>query len=366
MTLYYRALSGRGCEIVPYDDDADLWQHPDTATTIRLPSHAPLDDHGRYSDAAWYQVALTHRALHHTLGTFRLDLARDEPLFTRLRPDPRADDRDIPALERFARLFGRTALAVEVFALCEDTRIDAAAQRLLPGLGAAYRAVRHAARHERPDLALLPPRSAVAEALVRFSLGADSVTAPAALAEPLATVVAAADRLLDPRATVESSAEATIRIYDVLAGLPNIGPIRAVRPMVFADLTSSVKPDLDDPAFGHFRAELRLEGDEKFDVRLVPVRYRDTPGPRYAGQQASGMPLQEAILRMTPDLDAVAARRRRRRLPGQVDGGRTRRRRRDRNRSTRRATRTAAARPWSRSRRPSPTDVGPAARDRSR
>ncbi len=307
MTLYYRAISGRGCEIVPYDDDADLWQHPDTATTIRLPSRAPLDDHGRYTDVAWYQVALTHRALHHTLGTFRLDLARDEPLFTRLRPNPPDDDRDVPALERFARLFGRTALAVEVFALCEDTRIDAAASRLLPGLDAAYRAVRHAARHERPDLALLPPRSAVAEALVRFSLGAEGVTAPAALAEPMATVIAAAGRLLDRRATVESSAEATIRIYDVLAGLPNVGPIRAVRPMVFADLVSTVRPDLDDPAFGQFRDELRLEGDEKFDVRLVPVRYRDTPGPRYAGQQASGMPLQEAILRMTPDLDAASA-----------------------------------------------------------
>ena len=47
MTLYYRALSGRACEIVPYDDDADEWQHPDTATTIRLPSHAPHDDHGQ-------------------------------------------------------------------------------------------------------------------------------------------------------------------------------------------------------------------------------------------------------------------------------------------------------------------------------
>lgn len=307
LTLFYRALAGRACEIVAYDDDADLWQHPDTATTIRLPSRAPLDEHGRYTDVAWYQVALTHRALHHTLGTFGFELARDEPLFTRLRPNLTDDDRDVPALERFARLFGRTALAVEVFALCEDTRIDAAALRLLPGLDSAYRAVRHAARHERPDLALLPPRSAVAEALVRFSLGAESVTAPATLAEPIATVVAAAGRLLSPQATAESSAEATIRVYDILAGLPNVGPLRAVRPMAFADLVSTVCPDLDDPAFGQFRDELRLEGDEKLDVRLVPVRYRDTPGPRYAGQQASGMPLQEAILRMTPDLDAVAA-----------------------------------------------------------
>jgi nitric oxide reductase activation protein len=75
--------------------------------------------------------------------------------------------------------------------------------------------------------------------------------------------------------------------------------------MAFADLRES-GVDVDDPRFGQFRDELRLEGDDKFDVRLVPVRFRDTPGPRYAGQQASGMPLQEAILRMTPDDAAVA------------------------------------------------------------
>jgi nitric oxide reductase NorD protein len=301
MTLYYRALSGRACEIVPYDDDRDQWQHPDTATTIRLPSHAPHDDHGRYTDDAWYQVALTHRALHHMLGTFRLDLKRPEPLFTRLRPETREND-DIPALERFGRLFSRTALAVEVFALCEDIRIDESAQRLFGGIAADFRAVRHAARHERPELALLPPRSAVAEALVRFSLGAESIMASPTLIEPLGTAVAAARRLLDSRATVESSAEAAIRIYDVLAELPNVGVNRTSRSIAFANLDG----DVDDPRFGQFRTEMRLEGDEKFDVRFIPVRYRDAPGPRYLGQQASGMPLQEAILRMTPELDATS------------------------------------------------------------
>jgi nitric oxide reductase NorD protein len=302
MALYYRALSGRLGEIVAYDDDTDLWQHPDTATTIRLPSRAPYDDHEQYTDAAWYQVALTHRALHHTLGTFALDLNRPEPLFTRLRPDVPTDD-GVPPLERFARLFSRTALAVEVFALCEDTRIDAAAQRLFRGLAADYRAVRHGARHERPDLTLLPPRSAVAEALVRFSLGAENLMVSAALIEPLGVAVAAARRLLDPRATVESSAEAAIRVYDVLAELPNVGAHRTARPVAVADLDG----DVDAPRFGRFRGEIRLEGDEKFDVRFVPVRYRDLAGPRYLGQQASGMPLTEAILRMTPDLDASVA-----------------------------------------------------------
>jgi nitric oxide reductase NorD protein len=301
LTLYHRALSGRGCEFVPYDDDTDLWQHPDTATTVRLPARAPVPEGRPFTGADWYRVAVTHRALHHLLGTFALDLDRPEPFFRRLRPAGRPGD-PRPPLERFAGLFGRTALAVEIFALLEDLRIDAAAQRLLAGLAPAYRQVQRAALRERPELTGLPPRSAIAEALVQFSLGASTVTAPGALRGPLAQVTAAARPLLDPRATVESSAEATIRVYDVLAGLPNVGGHRVVRPIAFADLEA----DVDDPRFGRFRAELRLEGDDKFDVRFGPVRYRDAPGPRYAGQASSGMPLQEAILRMMPDLDAFA------------------------------------------------------------
>jgi nitric oxide reductase NorD protein len=296
LTLYFRALAGCGCELVPYDDDADLWQHPDTATTVRLPARVAYED-----AEEWYRVAVTHRSLHHALGTFGLDLAAPEPLFARRRPHlPPAD---VPALERFTRLFGRTALAVEVFAVLEDLRVDAAALRLFAGLAPAYQRVRHAALADRPELAVLAPRAAVAEALVRFSLGAGQVLAPATLHGPLSTVVAVAGRLADPRASVESTAEAAIRVYAVLAGLPNVGAIRTARPVRFDSLAADPAMDPDDPRLVAVTEELRLEGDEALDVRLVPVRYRDVPGPRYAGQAASGMPLQEAILRMTVDTE---------------------------------------------------------------
>lgn len=289
LTLYHRALAGHDCELVPYADDADLWQHPDTATTLRLPARAPATD---LAPSAWYRVAVTHRALHHLLGTFALDLGRPEPLFRALRP---AAEPERPALEAFVGSFGRAALAVEAFAVLEDLRVDTAALRLFPGLAGTYRAVQQAALTNRPELALLPPRAAVAEALVRFSLDARTVAVPPALLEPLAAVAAVARRLRDPAATVESTAEATIRVYDVLAGLPNVGVHRVTRPIEFADLDG----DVDAPHYGRFRAELRLEGDEKFEVRPHPVRYRDAPGPRYVGQATSGMPLQEAIVRIT-------------------------------------------------------------------
>ncbi|HEY3633166.1 MAG TPA: hypothetical protein VGL21_19855, partial [Jatrophihabitantaceae bacterium] len=153
LTLYFHALSGRSCEIRPYDDDAELWQHPDTGTTVRLPAGEP---------AEFYRIAMTHRALHYLLGTFSVAVRPAGPL---ARP-----------------------LAVEVFAVLEDLRVDAALPRLFPGLASEFGSVRAAALAQRPDLAALPPRSAMGEALVRLSLGADDVPVPAALHEPWARI----------------------------------------------------------------------------------------------------------------------------------------------------------------------------------
>ncbi|QRP50459.1 nitric oxide reductase activation protein NorD [Amycolatopsis sp. FDAARGOS 1241] len=290
LSLYYRALCGRGCELVPYDDDGELRQHPDTATTVRLPSHV-------HSGPSWYRVAVTHRALHHELGTFELALERPEPFFRRLRP---ASLRG--GLDRFAGLFPRTALAVEVFTVLEDLRVDNAALRLFPGLAAAYERVREHELATRPDLAALPARSAAAEALVRLSLGAASVRLPRSLRPNVARLAAVARVLTDPRSTVESTAEAAIRCYGVLARLPNLEPAAGPgQDLSLVDDSSDVDFPVTLP-----EEEFRLEGDEVFDVRFVPVRYRDVPGPRYLGLQASGMPLAEAILRMTGEETGAA------------------------------------------------------------
>ena len=293
LTLYHQAMCGRVCELLPYEDDADVWQHPDTATTIRLPSHPPTENLTVSADD-WYRIAVTHRALHHACGTFALDLDRPEPFFRRQRPAPLGDG--LPALEQLVRHFGRTGLAVEILATLEDLRVDSVALRRLPGLAPVYRQVMKGALHGRPEPAQLAPRAAMAEALVRISLGADSLRLDRALAPALATVVAVARLMTNPAATVETAAEGTIRVYGVLASLPNVSRNPDLVTLRVADLGADVD------AFAHIGTgeEMRLEGDDVLDVRFLPVRYRDVPGPRYFGQAASGMPLQEAILRMTP------------------------------------------------------------------
>ncbi len=314
LALYYRALCGRVCSLVPYDDGGDPWEHADTETTVWLPARAPLDDHADFTADEWFQVAMTHRAMHQRLGTFDLDLDRDEPLFRRLRP-ALAGDPAVPALERLAALFGHSVLGVHIFATCEDLRIDAATDRLYPGLASAARGVRHGALHERPHPAALAPRAAAIEALVRFSLGGSLVLAATAMEEPIARVTAIARRLRDPRATATSSAEAALRICDVLAGLPTEGAHRAVHELRFDDVAC----DPEEPRFDVAALPRRLAGAEGFAGWYVPVAYRDWPGPRYVGEQAADLSLADLL----PQVAQRSAAQARAQDPGgRGDGGR--------------------------------------------
>lgn len=154
LTLYFRALAAHACELLA-DDDADGGQHPDTMTTLRLPPHPPLGADDLVSGSDWYQVALTHRAMHHALGTFEFQPGGAEPLFRRLRPVGLDVPSPLPPLERFIGPFGRAALAVEVFVVLEDLRIDTVALRLFGGLRCRFRHVQRAALRGRPELAAL-------------------------------------------------------------------------------------------------------------------------------------------------------------------------------------------------------------------
>jgi hypothetical protein len=294
LALFYRALCARSCTFLSFDDDAEQWQRPDTATTMRLPSYM----HGGTADAGdWYRVAVAHRAMHYECGTFDFEMGRCEPFFRRLRPDPALCVRDgRTSLEDFFTRFSRPVLAVEVFTALEDLRIDTAAHRMLPGLAPIYTQVQAEALAARPEPGQLPPRSAIAEVLVQISLGARVVQIAESLGDLVGVVASIAAPLTHPNARVETSAEATVRVFSVLAGLPNLGSASG---KIVAVETSAEPRRQESATFALCSSEVRLEGDEVFDVRFAPVRYRDVPGPRYLGHAASGLPLREAVFRMT-------------------------------------------------------------------
>ena len=91
-----------------------------------------------------------------------------------------------------------------------------------PGIGAAYQVLRERALALRQEVIFLPAREALLECLIRISLGQGGpITVPAEGAEAAADLGQLLRWVLTNDATVEDTAEATLRIYARLARVKN-------------------------------------------------------------------------------------------------------------------------------------------------
>ncbi|HZD71165.1 MAG TPA: hypothetical protein VFA45_20375 [Actinomycetes bacterium] len=280
--LYYRALSGRRAVIEAVDPRAAS-SFPDTYQTLRLPSQ--VDGRAGSDPRAWYRVALTHRALHHTAGTFAFSLDHGDERLQVLRArrgEGRSD------LEIFLGSFGDRRLATQVFELLEDMRIDAILSRRYHGLAGDLRRIIRSELRARPAVESLPPRAAAVEALARVSLFGTPLLPPA-LTWLVDVVRRAAEPLVRPVASVEWAAAATVRIYAVVARLPNLGGLTEVGPV--------------EPTRWPEDARVALEGDDVLRVSLARIGYRDELDGRL-WQAAASPPNHQALYR----LRAAAAR----------------------------------------------------------
>jgi hypothetical protein len=286
--LYYRALSGRNAALVPYGNRSDPQQYPDTHTTIRLPDRMFRFVWGN-GNFLWYKVALTHRAAHYEGGTFGFAFVRPAIHFASLRPagmDGVKRHEHESDLETFFGLFAQRQLAVEIFTVMEDLRLDEWSKRRYPGLRSGFEKIQRAALHDRPSITGMGPRNALVEAAVRISLGTQEVfDLPTLLHEPVRRLVQTMQALTRVDARVEDSAEAAMRAYCLVVGLPNIA----------ADFGASSKVDLSLPPSGvrwpnvwPEPEKTSLEGDEVLATALAPVSYRDQLGSRYTRTKARG------------------------------------------------------------------------------
>lgn len=297
--LYFRALAGRNVALLPYGNDQDPKQYPDTHTTIRLPQRvAKFTDN--LKNFAWYKVALTHRAAHYQGGTFDFSFWREAVHFERLRPTGIEELRQFEAesdLELFFHLFAQRSLAVDIFTVLEGVRIDEWAKHRYPGLRPAFNEVQKSALAERPALASLRPRDALAEILVRFSLNwSEHLMLPLLLHDPARRMTQIVRPLRLPTATVEDSAEAALRAYSLITRVPNLE----------ADYGESVTVQTTAPSPPHRwptewpeAEKTHLEGDEVLETAIQPVSYRDHLGSRYTFYRGAGPLDQQAIYRFT-------------------------------------------------------------------
>lgn len=229
LRMYSRALTGRNAQILSTQNLKEKgigWtsvESPSTeGTGIFLP---PLID--KYDTKGenfnWYKVMVTHQAGHLEFGSFDFSFEKEATLFPNLRFElGRRRGNAITDLERFFDLFPDRRLASDIFTAVEDSRVDYQLKREYTGIKSTYEQVQQEALAQRPLLHRLPLRQLFIEILVQMSLkDLTEIEFPASMARQLRSAAYISDNVKSPAATVEDSAEATIRLYAFLSTIDN-------------------------------------------------------------------------------------------------------------------------------------------------
>ncbi len=252
MRLYCRALSGSPVEILSSKELVHKgigWVSEDHASTegtkVFLP---PLVDlyYSKDENFGWFKVVSTHQVAHLEFGSFLFAFDQPSTLFKDLRPSMETDavDGAVTILEeglngqepdsssaergyltdmgRFFHLFDERRLALDIFTALEDGRLDCRVKLEYRGIVRAYRQVQTGVLAERPPIEELPLRQAMVEFLIRLSLEQfKGLPAPKEHLDTARVLAKIFKRLLNGNAAVEDTAEATIRVYQILSKLPN-------------------------------------------------------------------------------------------------------------------------------------------------
>ena len=252
MRLYCRALSGDPIEILSSKDLVHKgigWVSETQASTegtkVFLP---PVVD--RYSDKddnfGWFKVVSTHQVAHLEFGSFTFAFEQPSQLFKDMRSELETEASartDVPLQEaldageidgqgaergyltdmgRFFHLFDDRRLALDIFTILEDGRLDYRVKSEYPGIASSYRQVQSGALTERPAIEELPVRGAMVEFLVRLSLDQfKGLPVPKGYEDTARVLSKLFKRLLKVNATSEDTAEATARAYRIISQLPS-------------------------------------------------------------------------------------------------------------------------------------------------
>ncbi|MEC8912076.1 MAG: VWA domain-containing protein, partial [Chloroflexota bacterium] len=192
-------------------------------------------------------------------------------------------------MQRYFDLFEDRKLALDIFTVVEDGRLDSRVKIEYPGIKSSYTKVQSDSHENRMDIKELPAREALVEFMVRLSLQQyEGVEAPIRYADEARRIAVLAKRVLVPEATVEDVSEASLRIYAIIAGIPNEEiPPEDWDDMDFEDEDEDEYEDPDEMeqllqqiGMG-MEMELRPEGEEEYES-IEDVDFRGDFKPELA------------------------------------------------------------------------------------
>ena len=220
LETYCLALSGRRTTIISPRESAGA---SPADCTMYLASFV-----SRYTtkpdNFAWYKVAATHQIAHVEFASHHIEAGGVAELGQELGISPRSPIRhnDRPGLAAFLERFESPRLALDIFTMVEDARIDGLIKRHYRGIASAVGRTQDEALEARPPLSPSRHRDALLEILARLSLGRPGRwPVPASLLPRLHLAARIMNEVLaEGGYTASDSAAATMRLYRLFGGLP--------------------------------------------------------------------------------------------------------------------------------------------------
>ena len=247
MEMYCRALAGAEIKLAASGDLVDKnigWVSAESPSTEGSTVFVPgiVDRYqSKPENFSWFKVVSTHQVAHLEFGSFYFEFDRPSEIFndrraeleaSRSRPCQSVEQGEIEGeglerawitdMQRFFNMFEDRKLALDVFTVVEDGRLDFTVKNEYPGIRSAYDRVQQDSNEGRPEIQSLPVREALVEFLVRLSLQQEkTIPAPLEYVDQAKQIAAIAKRVLSAASTVEDTAEATLRVYAIIAAIPN-------------------------------------------------------------------------------------------------------------------------------------------------
>ena len=125
-------------------------------------------------------------------------------------------------MQRYFNLFEDRQLSLDIFTVVEGARLDAKVLIEYPGIKTFYLQVQRDSLDDRPDIKELPAREAIVEFMLRVSLQQyEGVSIPLKYKSEIQQIIQIMKMMTMHESLVEDSAEASLRIYAIIASIPN-------------------------------------------------------------------------------------------------------------------------------------------------
>ena len=237
------------------------WVDQDTASTDGTKVYLPpmIDNYNDKSqNFAWFKVVATHQVSHLEFGSFEFAfdrpanifddrrIAMEEALQARMaaiqtaaaehfqlqdasvvsspemNEGPGGTMRVYTDIGRFLALFEDRRMAFDLFSVLEDCRLDYLIKTDYPGIRRPALDVQRDALAQRPRVEELPLQEALIELLVHMSLDRfEGLLVPQEYREEAYMLARIMHRLRTIRSSIEDTAEASLRAYEIISRLQN-------------------------------------------------------------------------------------------------------------------------------------------------